>query len=600
MSAGQRAFEQKNYTLADQNYREALLQTPQNVELLYNLAVIAIKLQRWPSATELLVNALELKPDFHNARQMLLRIWAETEEFATIETLVVDSSWIGDLSQQQLWSLHHKLLARGHRKSARIMIDQVAAKGATEANTMVRLAEAYRAVGDLKSAVEQLRCAHAKNSKDVALTAELIRTLLDLHLKWKSSELWQEAESILNSALQQRPQDAAQLHFLSGQMAEDLGQRNTALQAYENAFRDQGFIPALSAWVSLSESLESQPRASELEQRLADSSLDASVKAAGYRALGKRAERLKNYTQAFSFFSNANAQEAATRQYDATLVENYVAELQNTYRTVATEISSAAGHTHIKPVFIVGMPRSGTTLLEQLLGGHPEIKAGGEFGYFISLERGAAGLHDRHGKPVRFENVTKRSAAMKDMATEYLELINFGAESSCYIIDKMPFNFFQLGTIRSVFPEAHIVHCQRNPLDVAISCFKEAFDEPLNFSYSLASIWHLIQQHDLIMKHWHTILHPPIHSLHYEKLIADTEGELGKLYEYLQLQLPSQQVVPRAPVTPVAPVRTPSRWQVRQPVYSSAINSWQRYEQALRQAVGDEWVDYWKENYHPR
>ena len=235
-------------------------------------------------------------------------------------------------------------------------------------------------------------------------------------------------------------------------------------------------------------------------------------------------------------------------------------------------------------VFIVGVPRSGTTLTEQILAQHPAVLAGGEHS---RLERLAERLEEGTGKPWPVALAEADDGARADLARDYLAPLGSLAPGISVVTDKMPVNFLYLGLMAGIFPNAKVVWCRRNPLDVGLSCFMQRFGgRGVAFASDLRHIGFYIRQCDRLMRHWREALDLPLWELHYDKLVTDLESEARRLTTFLGLAWNDRCLSFHESRRFVG---TPSYAQVRKPIHASAVGRHARYgdflaplEQALQ------------------
>jgi len=247
---------------------------------------------------------------------------------------------------------------------------------------------------------------------------------------------------------------------------------------------------------------------------------------------------------------------------------------------------SGFGDPSAVPVFIVGMPRSGTTLTEQVCASHPSVHGAGELGAIYNLSLRAGYVRPPDGsiqKPLQ----ALTAAELQSMAANYLDRLKNIAPGAARVIDKMPHNFLVIGMIALLFPNAGIIHCTRNPIDNCLSCFFNTFNEMHGYNTDLRTLGLYYREYHRLMRHWDALLPGRIYECNYETMIADQEGESRRLIDFLGL--PWDDACLRFYETDRS-VTTPSRWQVRQPIYKTSVKRWKKYEnkiQPLIEALGD-------------
>jgi hypothetical protein len=224
-------------------------------------------------------------------------------------------------------------------------------------------------------------------------------------------------------------------------------------------------------------------------------------------------------------------------------------------------------------VFVLGMPRSGTTLVEQVLASHPEVAGAGEF---TVLNRLVGTLQAGSG-PFRFEAALGELNAglLARIGRAYLDHTRGLAPAARYIVDKTPGNFLLIGMIRLLFPNARIVHCNRDAVDTSLSIFRTYFAATgLRYAWDLGEIGHYHRLYQQLMAHWRTLLPGFVHETSYEAMVGDFEGEGRRLSGFLGLDWRPEL---RAFFNTPRPVQTASAAQVRQPIYKSSIGHAARY-----------------------
>lgn len=296
-------------------------------------------------------------------------------------------------------------------------------------------------------------------------------------------------------------------------------------------------------------------------------------------ALGKMYEDCELYVQAFQHFAEGNRIENRKYHYRPEAYRDLVTRLIESCSTGVFSTTSGPGHPSQVPLFIVGMPRSGTTLVEQILACHPEVFGAGELPWFIKCAHDLPGVvQSSRPYPECIADLDQDKA--QTLGQEYLDYLISLTDSNnyTYIINKWPNNYERIGLIARIFPNARFIHCQRDPLDNLISQYTLFFPNAAEYSYDLFNLGAHHTQYDRLMRHWNHALTGRICNIQYEELVADQETWSRKLLGFLGL-----------PWDPAClsfhksdrVVRTYSDAQVRKPIYSSSIGRWKHYEQFL-------------------
>ena len=239
-----------------------------------------------------------------------------------------------------------------------------------------------------------------------------------------------------------------------------------------------------------------------------------------------------------------------------------------------------------KPVFIVGMPRSGTSLVEQILASHPAVHGGGELEAMTGVW--AATLQTLSARPAEYPACLDRLRVEQAgaLGQRYLQALVSLSPTAAWITDKLPLNFLHLGLIALLLPGARVIDCRRDPRDSCLSCFMTMFEVGNDFKYALDHTAHFYCQYRRLMRHWQQALDLPILEVSYEELVRDAENQTRRMLTFLGL--PWDERCLRFHEN-MRPVTTSSMQQVRRPLYQSSIGRWRNYERYLREL--DSWFD---------
>lgn len=241
-----------------------------------------------------------------------------------------------------------------------------------------------------------------------------------------------------------------------------------------------------------------------------------------------------------------------------------------------------ASHGSRRPVFIIGMHRSGTTLVEQILASHPQVHGAGEL-QTIGLMAGRLAAQNRSaaGYPECLDALSLRAA--NRLAGEYLSVLHAAHPSATYVTDKMPTNFLYLGLIRRLFPDCHVIHCTRDPRDTCLSCYFTPFVLGEAYKYDLRHVASFYRDYCRLMRHWNDV-NIPMLEVRYEDSVEDLEGQTRRMLEFLGLPWDPQCLEFHRNSRYVG---TASRDQVCRPIYRSSIGRWKNYSRHLAALIDD-------------
>lgn len=325
---------------------------------------------------------------------------------------------------------------------------------------------------------------------------------------------------------------------------------------------------------------------SQLLARYHTSTNDAKARSLICFALGHVFEA-HDLQRAFSYYEEGNRLEFARSTYNEALIFRYLDLMERSFDTplMANAINNhTKQNPDIQPIFVLGMPRSGTSLVEQILASHPLVHGAGELGTLPNIMTQHLPALTGSLDPSTIRQLD--AANLASLAAHYLNILKSHSPDKPYVVDKMPNNIFNIGVIRLLFPHAPIIHCVRDPMDTCWSLYKHRFNEGHDYSYDQESLGRYFLRYQQLMRHWHTVLPGQIYDIHYESLIAQPQPEIEGLLA--QCDLPWDENCLNFHQTNRS-VRTASMRQVRKPIYHSSIHSWRavaKQLEPLRQALG--------------
>jgi tetratricopeptide (TPR) repeat protein len=297
-------------------------------------------------------------------------------------------------------------------------------------------------------------------------------------------------------------------------------------------------------------------------------------------AIGKIYEDIGNYHQAFDHYSQGAAIKRQQRPYNISQDVGLMKTVLE-FSDAQPALHPSPTETHEQtPIFIVGLPRTGTTLVERILASHSKVVSGGELNAFpmALLEAGgkpiAAGLEGLDQNLVK--SLTPKT--LKDLASRYLQLANNYVNEAPIFVDKLPYNFLYCGLILHAFPHAKIVHVNRNPFDAALSNFKMLFDRGYEYSYCLKDTADFIAAYSQLMLQWKSRFPEQIYSIEYEHLVSSQEQQTRELLAFCQLDW-DPECLNFHQNNSVS--QTASASQVREPIYSRSVDLWRKFETQL-------------------
>lgn len=301
-------------------------------------------------------------------------------------------------------------------------------------------------------------------------------------------------------------------------------------------------------------------------------------------ALGKAFEDRSDFATAFTHYAQGNALKKAQSRYDADRMHEEIAATREVCYTQLFRDRADFGCQARDPIFILGLPRAGSTLLEQILSSHSQVDGTLELPNILSLSQRLRRQREGGGYPMVLHSLSREECLAYGEA--YIEDTRIHRDQAPFFIDKMPNNFRHIGLIKLILPNARIIDARRAPMACCFSGYKQLFAEGQEFSYDLTDIGRYYRDYEELMSHWDTVLPGYVLRVQHEDVVADLEGQVRRMLEFCGL--PFEESCLRYYETERS-VRTPSSEQVRQPIFTDALEQWRNFEpwlQPLKSALG--------------
>jgi tetratricopeptide (TPR) repeat protein len=527
----------KKYAEAEIYYRKAIAANPNNLEPKNNLAATLVQLSKPQEALEILGHVLARNPRYVealcNKGCALNALGRELDALSAFyQTLELDPRYA-----QAYTGISRVKLDLSHDEKAVEM-----ALKAIECDP--KMAEAYSALGMAQLSQGDPEKARASLEKALDLDANLSSARLGLGNILLEEGHLKEAEEIFQSVIDENG-------------ADDMSALFNLAQARKNKTDDD-----------LVKHLETKA------QNI--NTLPGSKPMFLHFALGKVYDDIGEHEKSFAHYIEGCRLKRAKITYDANIKDTQIERIKNIFSKDYIDAMRGSGHSSKTPIFVLGMPRSGTTLTEQIIASHPDVFGAGELYDLMDL----ANWEGKTGPVVFPENIpTLHKVQIKEMGERYVAGLQERAPQSKRITDKMPANFFQIGLIHLILPNAKIIHVNRHPLDTCISCFTRLFAHNQDATYDLYELGRFYRGYHDIMNHWRRVLPKnSFYDIQYEKLVEDTETQAKALIKYCGLEWHESCL---AFYENKRSIRTASVTQVRQPIYKSSLARWKKYEKFL-------------------
>lgn len=421
-------------------------------------------------------------------------------------------------------------------------------------------------------AIEEFRKVIARDKRNTFALAALAKSLVAL-------QKFEQAFDILSSAYDEFPGNAEIAAELSNyyQLHKDYESANKVTSSFIAGINPGTALPENIA-ISHSKSCKHNNRLAEAKDILAtainsNTSTQTALESLHY-AYGDVLDELHEFDAAFSSYKHAN--EMIPRASDIKYYEKVLSDLINTVDRPFLDSLSISGSKTTLPVFIVGMPRSGTSLVEQIISSHPEAYGAGELSHIWDISNSLCGAE--HMINYTKSLSTLSSEELSKYADNYLNIIRDLSNGETRITDKMPHNFMQLGLIERLFPNAKIIHCQRHPFDTCLSIYFRRINENHNYARKLEDLARFYKKYMELMEHWQKVSSLQILDVKYENMVMDQKSESENIISHIGLSW-SDNVLDYHKSDRI--IMTPSLHQASKPIYTSSMYRWKNYRKHI-------------------
>jgi tetratricopeptide (TPR) repeat protein len=567
-----------NVTHALQLYRQALQQTPNDLDALYACGEAYQELRMFQQAAECFQRILQVQPSHAEACTKLGNV------------LLVQGNLDGAAERYQLALRLQPNHTEAHNNLGEVFVyqgkdDQALACFQHAVAIQPTEAVFHYNVGKTLKALKRSSEAIASFREAVRLRPDFGEALTKLGLLLVADSEYDEALVCFEQAARVLPREAV-VHSNLGNALLEAGNKKAASQHFREALRlDPDCIQALSRVAFTDLFRLSRDQLERIKLLLTQPQLrprDASMLHFAYAHIRDRA---KDYDEAFYHFREGNSLRRrlfhqAGKAFNSHEHQQWIDRLVDTFTPAYFQGVEGAGLASQVPLFVIGMPRSGTTLVEQILSQHASVFGAGELQDFHRLVEALPGRSNTvESYPACVTDIDRQT--IHNLAEEHLQRLTKLDQGASFVVDKMPLNFLHLGLIATLFPNARIIHCRRDPLDSCLSCYFQFFPG-MNFAWDLGDLGAFYRQYVRLMAHWGEVLPLRMMEVQYEDLVSNQEAVSRQMVAFCGLDWDDRFLAfhdnPRR-------VHTASTLQVRRPIYTTSVRRWQCYAKYLQPLI---------------
>ena len=455
----------------------------------------------------------------------------------------------------------------GNHDIAEAMLTKALKLDPTYSLVWANLAQVFSVTGQLDKAKKSFKNILNMTPKNGLIWAEYGTVLTKL-------ANYKEGRDAYLKALEFKP-DSPRVHLSLGHVYKTMGEIDNSIDSYKNTIL-QNNLSGEAYWslANLKTYSFSMNEIKDMEETLKGDMSDIE-RSQMYFALGKAYEVKKDFDKSFKNYYEGNKVKKALIKYSSDDTTDNTKRILDFFNQENIQKLAKSSTNDRDPIFILGMPRSGSTLVDQIISSHSKVDGTQELPNIIKI---AAELNSNNQN--NYPEVLKEldDSKLSNLGKVYISETAWARDTAPFFIDKMPNNFIHIGLIKTILPNAKIIDTRRDPMDTCFSCFKQFFARGQLFTYSLEDLGNYYTDYIRAMNHWHNVYGKDIYTVHYDNVINETEETIRELIDYCELPFEKECL---EFYNSSRPVKTPSAEQVRQPIYKSGLNYWKNYEKHL-------------------
>ena len=536
-----------------------------DLSALKHLSNLLVKQDKSDEADELIKNFFEKNEDYgllyKGVRHLHASRYRKAED-AFKKVLMEDENNIDALRFMGILAFKS-----GNHDIAEAVLTKALKLDPTYSLVWANLAQVFSVTGQLDKAKKSFKNILNMDQKNVLILAEYGTVLTKL-------ANYREGRDAYLKALEFKP-DSPRVHLSLGHVYKTMGEINASINSYKNTII-QNNLSGEAYWslANLKTYSFSKNEIKDMEETLKGDMSDIE-RSQMHFALGKAYEVKKDFDRSFRNYYEGNKVKKGLIKYSSDDTSYNTKRILDFFSKENINNLSKSSTNNPDPIFVLGMPRSGSTLVDQIISSHSKVDGTQELPNIIKI---AAELNN--DKQNSYPEVLKELDDLKisKLGKDYISETTWARDKAPFFIDKMPNNFIHIGLIKTILPNAKIIDTRRDPMDTCFSCFKQFFARGQLFTYSMEDLGNYYTDYIRAMNHWHKVYGKDIFTVHYDDVINKTEETIRELIDYCNLPF-EQECLEFYKSS--RPVKTPSAEQVRQPIYKSGLNYWKNYEKHL-------------------